>query len=284
MSDHDGTLTDADQEASHYDEIVLSYLTTTLGIKENELSSLLQEAKNEIRSEPNVYGWKRNGFIVAPATADHYIFNTVATEMVLGKLRSDTLSQPKILPKEEDQGAFINQLFQITSAQLGEVGNFYREGAGEYIKELSAAGNFAIVTNSSPEIVATKLETLLGDSAADLQLVGNAKKYDVDPKWVGVVPEGKVDFPGFPDRGVYLQRKTYYDTLANLAEGDLDRIIVCGDIPELDTLMVDYLGCRTALVEGKTTSPWEKAYYNDGNLRRFANSDLGPIAEWMVKK
>lgn len=164
------------------------------------------------------------------------------------------------------------------------MGNFYREGAKEYIKELSAAGNFAIVTNSSPEIVATKLETLLGDSAANLQLVGNAKKYDVDPKWVGVVPEGKVDFPGFPDRGVFLQRKTYYETLANLADGNLDRITVCGDIPELDTLMVDYLGCRTALVEGKATSPWEKAYYNDGNLRRFANSDLGPIAEWMVKK
>lgn len=284
MSDHDGTLTDADQEASHYDEIVLRYLTTTLGIKEEELSYLLEEAKNEIRSDPDVYGWKRNGFIVAPATADHYIFNIVSTEMVLGKLRSDTLSQPKILPKEEDQGAFINQLFQVTSSQLGEVGNFYREGAGEYIKELSAAGNFAIVTNSSPEIVATKLRTLLGDSATDLQLVGNAKKYDVDPKWVGVVPEGKVDFPGFPDRGVFLQRKTYYETLANLADGNLDRITVCGDIPELDTLMVDYLGCRTALVEGKTTSPWEKAYYNDGNQKRFASPNLKPIAEWMIKK
>lgn len=284
VSDHDGTLTDADKEATHYDEIVLRYLTTTLGVREEELSRLLEEAKNEIRSDPNVYGWKRNGFIVAPATADHYIFNIVSTEMALGKLRSGSRTQSKILPKEEDQGAFINQLFQVTSSQLGEVGNFYREGAKEYIKELSAAGNFAIVTNSSPETVAAKLTGLLGDSAADLQLVGDAKKYDVDPKWVGVVPEGKVNFPGFPDRGVYLQRKTYYDTLVNLAEGDLGRITVCGDIPELDTLMVDYLGCRTALVEVKTTSPWEKAYYNNGNSKRFASPDLEPIAEWMVKK
>lgn len=102
VSDHDGTLTDADQEASHYDEIVLRYLTTALGVKEEELSRLLQEAKNEIRSDPNVYGWKRNGFIIAPATADHYIFNIVSTEMVLGQLRTNTTSQPRIIPKEEE--------------------------------------------------------------------------------------------------------------------------------------------------------------------------------------
>ena len=284
VSDHDGTLTDADQEASHYDEIVLAYLANSLEIKEEELSQLLLKAKDVIRSEPSAYGWKRNGFIVAPATADHYIFNTVSTEMVLDQLRENTLRQPKTLPKEEDQAAFINQLFQITSAKLGEAGSFYREDAEEYINELSAAGVFAIVTNSSTETVAAKLKTLLGDDAANLRLVGNARKYDVDPKWTGIVPEGKVDFPGFPDRGVFLQRRTYYETLAKLAGGDINRIRICGDIPELDTLMADYFGCQTALIEGDTTSAWEKAYYNDGNPKRFASQDLKPIAEWMTKK
>jgi hypothetical protein len=284
VSDHDGTLTNADQEASHYDEIVLAYLVSALNIKEIELAPLLLEAKDVIRSKPNAYGWKRNGFIVAPATADHYIFNIVSTEMVLEKLRKDALTKPKSLPTKEEQGAFTSQLFQTTSAKLGEAGSFYREDAKEYINELSAAGAFAIVTNSSTETVAAKLETLLGDGAANLQLVGNARKYDVDPKWTGVVPEGKVDFPGFPDRGVFLQRRVYYEALENLAEGDINRIRICGDIPELNTLMADYLGCQTALVEGDTTSAWEKAYYNDGNSKRFASPDLIPIAEWMIKE
>lgn len=140
------------------------------------------------------------------------------------------------------------------------------------------------MTNSSPDTVAAKLTTLLGDDAANLKLVGNAKKYDVDPNWLGVVPEGKVSLPGFPDRGIYLQRRTYYETLAKFVDGNISRIAVCGDIPELDTLMVDYLGCQTALIEGGTTSPWERDYYRSGDPKRFASFNLESIASWLVNK
>lgn len=283
VSDHDGTLTDADQEALHYDEIALAYLVEILGIREEELASMLMEAKIEIRSNPGVYGMKKNGLIVAPAGADHYVFYTVATEMILERLRAEGLRRVVTLPSLEGQWAFLKQFIQTTGAQLGRVGNFYREGARAYIEELSAAGDFVIVTNSSPNTVAAKLQTLLGDRASDLRLVGNAKKYDIDHDWLGFVPSGEVFLPGFP-RGVYLQRKTYFDTLSGLVNGDMSRIAVCGDIAELDTLMVDCLECRTALIKGETTSPWELAYYMNGEARRFASPSLGEIAAWLTQK
>lgn len=283
VSDHDGTLTDADQEALHYDQIALDYLVDALGVREEELAGMLAEAKAEIKSKPTEYGWKMGGFIVAPASADHYIFNNVATVLVLQRLRRELLVRPASVPSVDDEAAFMNQFFQTTSVQLGQAGNFYREGAMEYIRELSAAGEFVIVTNSSPGTVAAKLNTLLGDAASGLRLVGNAKKYAVDPDWVGVVPTGETYLPGFP-RGVYLQRRTYYETLAKLAGGDISRIVVCGDIPELDTLMMGYLGCRTALIVGGTTSPWELAYYQDGDPLRFASPSLEEIAAWLIEK
>lgn len=284
VSDHDGTLTDADQEALHYDEIALDYLVEALGVSEDELLQLLQMAKAKIKDFPSECGWKRNGFIVAPASADHYIFNNVATEMVLEYLRSSLNGVCPRIPTESDQTKFMNQFFQTTSAQLAQVGSFYREGADEYIKQLSAAGDFVIVTNSSPDVVSAKLRGFLGERASDLRLVGNAKKYDVDPNWIGVVPEGRVLLPGFPGRGVYLQRRTYYETLSRIADGDIRRIAVCGDIPELDTLMVDYLGCRTALIEGGTTSSWERNYYHDGDPKRFGGKSLEEIADWMSQE
>jgi len=283
VSDHDGTLTDADQEALHYDEIALAYLVKALGVREEELAVMLTEAKAEIKRKPIEYGWKMGGFIVAPATADHYVFNQTALAMVIDRLRTGTLVKSSRVPTVDEQPEFANQFFYNTSAVLAKSGSFYRAGAEAYIRELSEAGDFVIVTNSKPDSVATKLRGLLGDAASELKLVGNARKYVVDTDWVGVVPTGLTDLPGFP-RGVYLQRKTYYETLAKLAEGDMSRIAVCGDIPELDTLMVDFLGCRTAMIQGGTSTPWELNYYMNGDPKRFVSSQLELISAWLAKK
>lgn len=128
FSDHDGTLTDADQEALHYDDIALSYLVKTLDIREEELAELMLEAKNKIKSEPSIYGWKRNGFIVAPASADHYIFNTVATEMVLEHLRSNAQIKLTTVPTPDEQGAFMNNFFSNYKCRVGKSREFLQRG------------------------------------------------------------------------------------------------------------------------------------------------------------
>lgn len=270
--DHDGTLTNSERESLHYNDIVLNYLSDVLGISKPEISGLIAEAKDKIKQNPADHGWVRNGLIVAPAVSDLFIYNRAATELVLSKLHPDI---------EQDQ--FLESFFINTSKRLATAGSFYRLDAKKFILELSKVGKVVVVTNSYPDTVNGKLASLLGKQIDLLKVVGNAKKYDVDLNWVGVVPTGPVKLPGFP-RDVYLQRKTYYDTLSKLSNGNLARISICGDVAELDTLMMDYLGCKTALLNTATTSPWELSYYQIGEPRRFTSPDLMEVADWLIDK
>lgn len=286
VADHDGTLTDPDKEAVVYEDIYLSYLGRKFNISRSDIEGLMAEAKGIILSDANKYGWLMNGFIVAPAGADYTLFAQTALRLVMEKLRRELVVGSGVnLPDEGKVEEFMYEFFATTTKALGEAGNFYRAGVLDCIRNLSAAGKFVVVTNSKPDTVRAKLAAAFGDKVDGLRLVGNAKKYLVDPSWKSVVPEGAYKgFPGFPERGVFLQRKMYFDTLMTIAGGDFKRIAgIFGDIPELDNLMVDYQSTRTALAIGDAVSPWELAYYlNNSDGQRFASRSLGEIADWLI--
>jgi FMN phosphatase YigB (HAD superfamily) len=280
LTDHDGTLTDSDKEASEYGQMVREYINKTLSIPVDEIDKRLQVELKEIEKKSDVLGWKIGEIVVAPAMADHYILYTVAVSMMLAKLASESYALRRFTSEEIEK--YVGEVFRVCSPKLGV---FYREGAKEFMASLRGAGEFGIITNSDPAVVKNKLRVLLGDGVEGLKIVGGAKKYSVNlTAMEGVVPEGAYKgFPGFPERGVYLQREKYYMTLLDIANGDISRVKMVGDIAELDLLMIDYLGGRTALVLSQTTAEWEKKYYQSGE-NRFASHNLGEVADWMINK
>lgn len=280
LTDHDGTITDSDKEAGEYREIVLDYMSKGLGIQREEMKMFLEKADIEIESKKEIYGWKIGDIVVAPATSDHYIKNTVAGTMALEMMATETAGMGKYADVVE-RDIFVGKVFKECSAKLGI---FYRDGAERYLRELNATGRFKIVTNSNPDVVRMKLTKLMGEEAQKFAIVGNAKKYMPDITWEGIVPSGMYKgFAGFPDRGVNLQRKIYYMTLLDITSGEISSAKMAGDIAELDLLMLDYLGAKTALVLSGTTPAWEKKYFENGEGIRFASNNLEDIAEWFLK-
>ena len=280
LMDHDGTLTDSDLEAREYREIVLDYMSSELGVPREEMKVLLERADAEIESKKEIYGWKIGDIFVAPATSDHYVKNTVAGSMALEMLAKESTSIKQFTDPAEVE-KFVGQVFRASSPKLGV---FYKWEAERCLRELNKTGRFMIITNSDPKVVLNKMTKLLGDDALDFSIVGNAKKYLPDPTWTGVVPEGMYKgFPGFPERGVNLQRKIYYMTLLDITSGDLTRAKMAGDIAELDLLMLDYLGAETALVLSATTPAWENNYYYRGEGKRFTSGNLNKITDWFLR-
>ena len=278
--DHDGTLTDADQEAAEYREIVLDFMSMELRVPRAEMKRLMEKADAEIESMKEIYGWKVGDIVVAPATSDHYIKNTVAGSMALEMLAQESASMQQFTDAQEIE-KFVGQVFRECSPKLGV---FYRMGAEKCLRELNKTGRFKIITNSDPKVVLNKMTKLLGDEAGNFDIVGNAKKYLPDLTWTGVVPEGMYKgFPGFPERGVNLQRHKYYLTLLDIASGEWSRVKMAGDIAELDLLMLDYLGAETALVLSGTTPAWENNYYYRGEGKRYTSGNLDKITDWFFR-
>jgi len=279
LSDHDGTMTDSEREAEEYGHIVREFISENTGVSEEEVSILLAEAHEEIAKKPDIFGWKVGDVVVAPALADHYVSNTVATRIVLERL----VRSSDVFKRYDDQTEaenFVGKLFRECSPKLGV---FYRDGVEQYIKFMKMSGDFKVITNSDPNVVKSKMTKYLGDVVEGIPVVGNAKKYAVDLDWKGVVPEGSYKgFAGFPERGVNLQRRIYHTTLMDITSGDISRARMVGDIAELDLLMIDYLGGRTALILSDISSSWEVNYYQTGE-RRFASRNLNSIADWIVR-
>lgn len=290
LTDHDGTLTDSEREMAEYSEIVVKYNAATLGIGINESERGLNAAKSQILSKPGYYGWEwgPEELIVAAATSDHYIFNQVATGLMLESL---TESDPAMRRKVEElggKGQYITDLFFQCSPKLG---TYYRPEAKKFLLELSKLGvDWAVVTNSDASKVSKKLATLNLDF--EPRVLGGARKYEVDRTWTGLVPVGQYkSFGGYPKRGVELQRKTFYDVLAREAGSKLQNLLVVEDVGEF-VAWIDYLsesnpewgGARTALLTTPMTPAWEKKRYGGEHKTRFGSDSLLAILEWIAKQ
>lgn len=280
--DHDGTLTDSQKEMTEYSDIVTEYNAQKLGLTNQESELFLNTAKEKILKNPENYGWKwgKDQSIVAPATSDHYLFNQVATGLILTQMGKDAVESDK----------YINELFAACAPKLGV---FYRPEAKTFLTELAKqkeADRWAIVTNSNALKIAEKL-TLLHLNF-DPVVVGGAKKMEINRNWIGMVPVGPYKgFPGYPNRGIELQRETFYNTLKKEAGEELPRMIFVEDIAEFVS-WIDFLSenndewneAATALVLTPNTPYWEKNRYLGDHKNRFASNSLMEILSWIEKQ
>ena len=89
VSDFDGVWTDPTKEAEKYTVAFSEKLSQRIHIGLVELNGLMQAAGETIKQSPGIFGWEYKGRIIAPATADPYIFNQVAARLTLDNLRAE---------------------------------------------------------------------------------------------------------------------------------------------------------------------------------------------------
>lgn len=253
--DFDGTFTDVDAEAEPFVQAYRSDLADLLG---RDVAAVWAEAHEEVSRDPNRYGWKEGGKIVAPALADPYILSTVIGRIVLERFQ---------IAMDEGLRSSILQLFY--SRGYPKTHHAFRPYALDVIESL--LGRFPasvfVVTNSNPDAVRGKLEMLSPGLSQRLPVEGNAKKF--------LLASLTADEPGatrfaelpaerwvasLPERPILVRRGHYFrilDKLLTQAGASPMEALVCGDIYELDLSLPDAMGASVHLMTRPSTPEYE---------------------------
>lgn len=259
ISDFDGTVTSLEKAGEQYISTFSFLVMKQYGLPTSEWEQAVEKAKLEIVTNPAIYGWENNGFIVAPATSDPFVFITAACQIALEKFGKKLLSE---------DGSRIHSL----SYQKAET--CFQKGAKQYLLDLQKHSTLAIVTNSKTQDVEAKLQMLLGEN--NIKVIGNAYKYRIDHSWEDVpVSNQPANFP----RPVLLRRKFYNDILAQFQKPS----VVIGDIYELDLALPEYKGIQTALFLSTFTPSWEREYYTK-HRNGFSSNSLEEIASIVLSR
>ncbi|HSB46571.1 MAG TPA: HAD family hydrolase [Candidatus Bilamarchaeum sp.] len=241
--DFDGTLTDVEKEAAGFGERYLLDLCSVLGIAEAELGRLWEAERRKLDESPD-FGWSVGGKIVAPAYADPHILATATAGAVLDSL-----------------GLFMDKAERLKLSDSIFHRNYplnptvFRDGAGEFLRELMDKFPVFIVTSSEAGNVERKLAQL-GPGRAP-PVFGSAQKYAIDDSWAAV-PEG-MEVGGL-GRPVLLRRKKYWEIIEGiLASAGVSRgeALVAGDIFELDLSLPLFMGVPVCLVMKGATGIYE---------------------------
>ena len=249
--DFDGTFTDVEAEAGPFLAAYRDELAEKFGA---DLAGRWDEVSEEIRRQPEGYGWEFEGRIVAPSHADPYIL-AVSTAQRL-------LSDHGILTDLAERSAFLEALFRSNYPKAASV---FREDAREVVDALLDTGMpVHVVTNSMTEAVERKLEELGPKHRSRLVVHGNARKYVIAPaeptdERFEAVPES-LSLEGL-ERPVLLRRGRYYSVLREIwkSEGATpEETLVCGDIYELDLALPAALDMHVHLVCRPGTPAYER--------------------------
>lgn len=223
--DFDGVLTDPVIEAGPALAEWSRLFSVTSGMPLDDLLSLEKEIAVRIRADPEA-GWEKDGQIIAPATADPYVFHTSLYVELMRELRNTRYT----VPEDDDKG--MELLHRLFNESYGHQVTAFREGAAEFLQSLQWPTT--IVTNSDAAKVVKKLDMLGVHPKGGV--VGNAKKYVNDPS-AAELPESR-SLEGMA-RPVLLRRKLYKQVLDEIAP--LPSVVI-GDIFELDLAMPLALG------------------------------------------
>jgi len=161
----------------------------------------------------------------------------------------------------------------------------FRDHAAETLAAFAGPDTW-VVTNAHTEPVRAKialLEAQLGDKGAlagqKERVIGLARKQvvdDADPRTAHLPADLRL--PGL-DRPVLPRRPHYLATLDALRDGrPWDRVVVVGDIFELDLSLPLAVGARVVLAANRFTPSWERAYVS-GHPRGHVLFDLRELVE-----
>jgi len=243
--DFDGTLTLANEEAKPFLINFKKDIANLLNKK--DIDKEWRKVEREILQNPNKYGWKYKGKIVAPPNADDYVLATVIAKSLLDKAG--------VLMDKNERDNILQQIFQCNYTKSGIV---FKKEAKKVLEELIRKIPVFIVTNSRPDTVMNKIQKLNPQGKEKIKIFGDAQKYFIDFKF-DAVPE-TITINGLK-RAIFLRRKKYFDVLNQIWKAAVtksEQTLVIGDIFELDLVLPAILGCNIFLVANSDTPSCEK--------------------------
>ncbi len=270
--DFDGTLTNIEEETKPYIEGYRQGLARELGFGQREIETYWNEARNKNLKNPEKYAWQLDGIPVASATSDPILICYSITDEIFA-MAGKTLSQ-------NERRDLFGKLFLENRPKMGHI---FKEGADKFLSEVYDLfnGRVYIVTNNSTDNVTNRIRHLPSDHSR-IQILGRANKYVVNINFKEL-PE-TINIPGL-ERPVYLRRQHYYKTLDKIIQEqstEASKIVVIGDIWELDLALPQYLGMCVGLTPGLTTPKYEKdmvANYQRGFLADNLEEVYGSLKE-----
>lgn len=276
--DFDGTFTDAFAEGAPFVDAYRAELGDLLG---RPIDADWARAQAEITAKPDVFGWEIGGRVVAPATVDPYVLTTTIAQLVL--------AGAGVLRDPSTRSAVLQALYHQA---YGATKTVFRPEARDVLEALLARGlPVTVVTNSSTEAVAKKLDALGARGRERVRVLGGAQKFVLaDPDggaalW-GDVPE-ELRLAGLA-RPILLRRGRYLDSLRatfEAADATAREALVCGDVFELDLALPLALGACVHLVAGPSTPPWELEHLARAGARASAGAlaDLVPRLDELLR-
>lgn len=250
--DFDGTLTDADALAEVFESNLRAQLSEALDAPIDEVWSAVG-ATVEIAS-----GWEIDGRIVAPALGDPYLRATWIARRV-APLVAPALDAPA-------RRDLVSRAY--ASAYARAPARFRSEAEAVVRAALARVDRVFVVSNSPAASVRAKLASIGLDAGSGVEVVGDARKFDVTEDTSPSVERAAFDalpieraIEGLP-RPIYLRRGRYFaalDHAARAARCGLDAMLVCGDIFELDLALPAALGAAVHLVTRRSTLDHERA-------------------------
>lgn len=281
--DFDGNLTDAEREGEPFVDGYLKDLKVLLGLQSDEFTRLVVEARKHIAAHLETDGWCVDGEIVAPPNVDPYI----RTNTIGRRLLKTVVTDRRL--REAIQQVLYSHNYRLTI-------DSFKPWAIELLIALSQRHHRTfIVTNSSTDNVVGKINRglLMGvplcvDGARQIEeamawwrdrVIGHARKFDPRPIPSRVhLPKVPVRtrFEGFP-RYTLILRPHYLLTLDTLTKGkkipfNWGRMVVVGDIFELDLALPLVLGCHIGLMANEHTPPWEVEFVRSHERGRVLGS------------
>jgi FMN phosphatase YigB (HAD superfamily) len=261
--DFDGTFTDVEAEGAKF---IAHYEEELRGLLGCDVRALWAEAERGLQ-DPEA-GWTIDGHVVAPASCDPYIRATCIAFSIC-----DALGR---LPNREVRTGVLQVLYSFCY-RFTDVA--FRPDAADALRELEGLGaHLHVVTNSDPEVVKSKLDKL---GFSKIPVIGNAKKYVVDPGAANVVELADLALPGLA-RKILVRRPHYRRVLGELwsmYDATAANTLVCGDIFELDLALPLALGCRGHLLERPNVLPLELEALRSFGERATSSSALASLVD-----
>lgn len=249
--DFDGTITDAEAEGMPYRRGYLEDIAELTGQSAEDIFVMAAGFEADIAADPHHNGWELDGHIVAPAMVDPYLRVIPVARRIFDELGAF---------RDAGERRRLQQILYKYNYPKTNIA--FRDGARELLLGLAGTSAY-VVTNSHTESVQSKIRTLGPEGELEWLLArvrGGAKKYVVDDELVAI--ERELHLSGL-DRPVLLRRRNYHEVINALLAAEstsIERLIVVGDIFELDLALPLAMGARVVLVSNHFTPEYEKRF------------------------
>lgn len=289
--DSDGTISPFPAQAASFIEKYPAKFAEAFELDAAVAAARLEEAGQKVLADPEHHGMRDTlGRVVAPGTADPYVFHRTKAGIVLDEFG--------LVTKAEEREHALHDLHKACYSNTLVL----QPGSRELIQESFTDPDLAVhvVTGSDTKQVTQKLEAQLtpGTYLRKNLVFGNARKHVLTDESSQQVPGNYfrsmcrnvpewIMVRGLNSREVFLRRGSYYmllrQIMAQYPDRFYDDMIVVGDILEFDGMLPLMLGMHFVLVVGPTTRPWEIGYvkaHPNGHVVKSLQEALTLLNTW----